>query len=512
MAIKAVIYIRVSSKEQMEEGYSIPAQRKLLLDYAKREGMTIVEEFADVQTAKRTGRKSFEAMVANLGKQEDVKTVLVEKTDRLYRNVKDWVTIDDLDLSVHMVKEGVVISPDSRSSEKFMHGMKVLVAKNFCDNLSEEASKGMLEKAEQGRYPSAAPIGYLNNQETGLIEPDPDLAPLIRLLFSQYAQPGETAKSVLATAHRKGYRTRKGNLIAQSTVYRILSNPIYIGEYDWKGVRYIGKHEPLVSREVFDLVARKRQSFSTPHKRKHEFPFRGMLRCGHCGAMITAEIIKKKYVYYRCTRRKGPCQEKAVREERLALMMGEPLKRLRMSPERAEWVMSAIQEGGKEQATYIASERRRINAELERLDVMIDRLYEDKLMGEISNDFWRDKNSKLSKKKSALMEALGALDVDNGDHLDSGSKVLDLVQEAYSLYVAGTDEEKVKLLKIMCSNFILQGQQVEPEFRQLFASIADGVEDDNLQAIEKRPRKAAQTIWHPQRGSNPCCRRERAVS
>src|SRR4051794_26079475 len=67
-----------------------------------------------------------------------VRVMLVEKTDRLYRNLKDWVTLDELDVEVHFPKEGVVLSRESRSSEKFMHGIKVLMAKNYIDNLSEE--------------------------------------------------------------------------------------------------------------------------------------------------------------------------------------------------------------------------------------------------------------------------------------------------------------------------------------------------------------------------------------
>jgi DNA invertase Pin-like site-specific DNA recombinase len=81
----------------------------------------------------------------------------------LYRNFRDWVTIDEIrGLEVHFVKEATVISEESRSSEKFIHGIKVLMAKNFIDNLSEETRKGMVEKASQGIWPSYAPIGYLN--------------------------------------------------------------------------------------------------------------------------------------------------------------------------------------------------------------------------------------------------------------------------------------------------------------------------------------------------------------
>jgi DNA invertase Pin-like site-specific DNA recombinase len=101
-------------------------------------------------------------MVAFLKASLRIRIILVEKTDRLYRNLKDWVMLDELDVEIHLVKEGAVLSRDSRSSEKFMHGIKVLMAKNYIDNLSEETRKGMLEKAEQGIWPSAAPLGYRN--------------------------------------------------------------------------------------------------------------------------------------------------------------------------------------------------------------------------------------------------------------------------------------------------------------------------------------------------------------
>ena len=112
------------------KGYSIPAQLKLLKDYAATEGFTIAQEYVDVETAKLTGRTAFGEMVAWLWAHTDVRVILVEKTDRLYRNLKDWVTVDELDAEIHFPKEGVVLSRDSRSSEKFMHGIKVLMAKN----------------------------------------------------------------------------------------------------------------------------------------------------------------------------------------------------------------------------------------------------------------------------------------------------------------------------------------------------------------------------------------------
>lgn len=137
---RAVIYARVSSKEQEKEGYSIPAQLKLLKEYATCNGFVVAKEYIDVETAKQTGRAAFGEMVAYLRTHPSTRVMLVEKTDRLYRNLKDWVTVDELDVEMHFPKEGAVLSRESRSSEKFMHGIKVLMAKNYIDNLSEEAT------------------------------------------------------------------------------------------------------------------------------------------------------------------------------------------------------------------------------------------------------------------------------------------------------------------------------------------------------------------------------------
>src|ERR1022692_2272551 len=88
---QAVLRARVSSKEQEEEGFSLPAQIRPLQEYATRNGIVIVQEFVDVESAKTGGRPGFNEMVAYLKKNHATcRTILVEKTDRLYRNIKDW--------------------------------------------------------------------------------------------------------------------------------------------------------------------------------------------------------------------------------------------------------------------------------------------------------------------------------------------------------------------------------------------------------------------------------------
>ena len=256
--VQAVIYARVSSKEQEKEGFSIPAQLKLLQEYASVQGYAVAQEFVDVETAKQAGRTAFSQMVAYLKAHPAVRIMLVEKTDRLYRNLKDWVTVDELNIEVHLPKEGVVLSRESRSSEKFMHGIKVLMAKNYIDNLSEEARKGMREKAEQGLWPTFAPLGYRNVLAPNgkrIIEPDPELAPLIRGLFESYAHGTQSIKDAAQEARSAGLTFRKsGSRIPTSTVHKILRTRLYMGEFEWNGRIYPGTHEPLVSKDLWDRV------------------------------------------------------------------------------------------------------------------------------------------------------------------------------------------------------------------------------------------------------------------
>lgn len=209
---QAVIYTRVSSKDQEREGFSIPAQRRLLRRYAGDRDLDGVSEFSDVETAGRAGRKGFDSMIRHLRITPTCRIILVEKTDRLYRNLKEWVTLDELEVQVHMVKEGVVISDESVSSEKFVHGIKVLVAKNYLDNLSEEVKKGLNEKVQQGHWPARAPIGYRNiagPDGKRIIGTDPILGPLITQMFEWYATGTLSLSEVTEMAGTAGIVTRK---------------------------------------------------------------------------------------------------------------------------------------------------------------------------------------------------------------------------------------------------------------------------------------------------------------
>lgn len=319
---RAVMYTRVSSKDQEKEGFSIPAQQRLLREYAASNGITVAQEFQDVETARRSGREGFGQMLAYLKTHpRTCRTILVEKTDRLYRNIKDYATVDELGLTIHFVKENAVIGPDSRSAEQFLHGIKVLMARNYSQNLGEETLKGMLEKCRAGIYPSFAPVGYQNVDGPDgkrIIVPDPQDGPIITELFQSFATGNHSVKTLAARTREQGI-TIRGRKLYASTLHQILRKRIYTGSFDFNGATYQGSHQPLISMEVWDRVQRILDSRKEHHTKgtRRKFPFTGLIQCGHCGLSMVAELKKERYVYYHCTGHRGKCPEPYTRQEAL---------------------------------------------------------------------------------------------------------------------------------------------------------------------------------------------------
>jgi site-specific DNA recombinase len=342
-----VLYARVSSKDQEKEGFSIPAQLRLLREYAASKGFVIAHEFTDVETAKESGRTNFGQMLAYLKKHIAVcRTILVEKTDRLYRNIRDYATVDELGVEIHLVKENEIINPDSRSSEQFVHGIKVLMARNYSLNLGEETIKGMTEKARAGIYPSYAPVGYRNVNGTDgklVIVPDPDTSSVVTELFERFAVGHHSVKALVKELNSEGVKLR-GRRLYSSAVYQILRKRLYTGDFDWNGNTYPGIYEPLVTREcwmrVQELLDARAQNRT--RKVKHEFAYTGLVHCGHCGCLLVGERKKGKYVYYHCTGNRGKCLEPYTRQEVLTSEFANLIGELIIPPTILEWLGDAV--------------------------------------------------------------------------------------------------------------------------------------------------------------------------
>jgi DNA invertase Pin-like site-specific DNA recombinase len=504
----AVIYARVSSKDQEKEGYSIPAQLELLRGYAGAHGFEVLQEFTDVETAKAAGRTSFGEMIALLQKTKTCRTMLVEKTDRLYRNLKDWVTIEDLGLEIHFVKENVVLAPDSRSSEKFMHGIKVLMAKNYIDNLSEETRKGMLEKARQGIWPSFAPLGYLNVDGANgkrTIVPDSNLAPVITRMFEQYATGKYSLKQMAKTARADGLAYRKsGDAVPTSTVHKIFRNRIYSGDFDFDGTMYHGSYEPVVSRELWEQVQAilDGRGAKKTRKMKEQFAFSGLITCGHCGCAMVGEIKKGRYIYYHCTGFKGKCPEPYTREEVLEERFTGLLKGIAFSDETLDWVRQALRESHRDERQFHDEAIAKLQREHRRLQDRVDSMYEDKLDGRIANEFFDSKAAEIRAAQTTIIRDLGAHQTANRSYIEEGVQLLELAHRAHALFESQPAAEKRKLLDFVLSNCTWKGGELTAKYRQPFDVLAVAVATEQQRMGEGTAETARNEIWLPGMDSN----------
>jgi site-specific DNA recombinase len=505
---KAVVYARVSSKEQEKEGFSIPAQLKLLKDYAAAQGFAVATEYVDVETAKQAGRTAFGEMIAQLKAQPSIRVLLVEKTDRLYRNLKDWVTVDDLEVEIHFVKEGVVLSRGSRSSEKFMHGIKVLMAKNYIDNLSEKARKGMQEKAEQGIWPTVAPLGYRNVAGADgkkIIEPDPESAPIISRLFEWYATGMLSLKEAAQKAKAAGLVYRKsGAPVPVSTVHTTLRNRLYMGEFEWNGRVYLGKHQPLVTYDLWERVQSVLDGrHAKKHRRvKHDFAFSGLIACGHCGCSIVGEIKKQRYVYYHCTGYKGRCKEPYVREEVIENRFSQFLGRLTFDEEVIAWVRDALRASHADEKREHEAAIGQLRAEYDRLQARMHAMYVDKLDGKVDGAFFDRMSAEWRAQQDRCLGEIERHRAADQSYLEEGIRLLELARNAQRLFEKQEPREKRRLLNFVVSNCTWKGGQLVANLRQPFDLLAETTAMAAQAAASDGPNFAKTEIWLPGPDSN----------
>jgi site-specific DNA recombinase len=483
----AVIYARVSSKDQEREGFSIPAQLKFNREYASKNGFQIVREFVEIETAKKAGRKQFGEMVYYLEKNRSCRVVIAEKTDRLYRNLRDPLTLEDLDIEIHLPKDNQIISKGARSQTRLMHGFHILMARNYIENLREEVQKGMREKAEQGIYPSRPPIGYRNNKAEKTIELDPGKAPLARRMFELYATGNYSLSQV-----RKVIKQEFGQQLAKSYLDRLLKNPFYIGLFVWQGTIFAGTHTPLVEREQFDRAQNVFRGHNKPKYRKHAFAFQGFLTCAHDNCAVTAEIKKQKYTYYRCTGHRGPCDLPYMREEVLSERLGQIVKDIFIPRSvLAQLENSLLNDRGQQEAMK-GEQRNRLRSRLNSVRSRLDQSYMDKLDGKISEDFWTRKSDEWRTEEQRICGELLALEQLKPERMLDGVKILELAHKAHFLYLKQTPEEQAKLLKIVVSNCSIDATSVYPTYRKPFDLIFTHGKNEGWRARrDSNPRPSA---------------------
>jgi site-specific DNA recombinase len=449
---KVVLYARVSSKEQEKEGFSIPAQLRLLREYADSKGFVIAREFTDVESGKDRGRKNFGQMVGYLEKNVGAcRTILVEKTDRLYRNLPDYGTIDALDVVIHMVKENEIISRDSRSSEQFVHGIKVLMARNYSLNLSEETLKGMTEKARAGIYPSYARVGYRNVDGADgkrTLEANPDEGTVITEIMRRFETTRYSVRSLAKEMNSEGVRLR-GRRLNSSIVHQILRCRLYTGDFDWNGTTYSGTHAPLVTRERWQRIQEilDARAKNKTRKVKHDFAFTGLVRCGHCDCLLVGELKKGKYVYYHCTGNRGKCPEPYTRQEVLSGEFADVLTELVIAPAILEWLGDAVLASDRTEQAARGETIKKLQTRCDQIEVRIKTMYLDKLDGRITQEFFDQQAATWRAEKDHLLRKIQDTQKAALAPLDQAIDMLRLTSRASELFLQQTAAEQRRLLQ-----------------------------------------------------------------
>jgi len=481
--MKAIILSRVSSKEQEETGYSLPAQEKLLREHGSGLSLDIKKAFSITESASgRKQREIFNEMLAYV-KKENIKIIICEKVDRLTRNFKDAVDINDWingspDRQVHFVKENVILDKEAKSNEKFIWNIKVAVAQYYIDNLSEEVKKGQKEKISQGWLPTKSPPGYKTVGEKGhkthII--DDDKSPLIIKMFELYESGQYSLKVLCEKMYEEGLRNDNGHQIVKSRIHQLLTDPFYIGKIRWNDDVHQGKHTPLISEGLFNRVQKRLTSKSHPKYNKHDYQFKGLLKCSDCIGLVTWEK-QKGHIYGYCNNCIG---KKGVREENVNFELANKLKGLQVNnPKLIDWIRKALKESHANEITYHSTSVDELASRQSALKSRIDRLYDDKLDGEISEEFYRRKFSEYSQELESISDSMSNHNNAKLKNVELGVSIFELSQRANEIYLKSNIEDKRKMLNLVFSEILIINGTIEPKFSLPFEYLFNAVSNTN---------------------------------
>jgi DNA invertase Pin-like site-specific DNA recombinase len=403
----AVIYIRVSTKEQVEN-LSLEMQEDRCRNFCEKNGWNLLRVFREEgESAKTTRRDKLQQMLRYCKDAKNaVGYIVVYDLSRFSRNMLDQL-ITEKDLA----EEGIWLESVMERTDKTPVGRwqrNMLAANNQLDNdrRTERTVAGMAQAATVGRFPFKAPVGYINvSQHRGHnLIPDPKTAPLIRKGFELFATGLQSKAEVLKRLNALGLTTRKGLPMSAQTFHKLLINPIYAGWVaipKW-GMKCQGSFEPIVSQHLFDTVQDVLQGRMVVAKaydhNNPDFPLRVFVRCGICGEAMTGGWStgkNKKYAYYRCRRSK--CDLNSIRRDDLESKFIQLLKRLTPAPElvagftstvRGEW----MRRQGDAEAAYAAIQQKLTKARQRK-----DKLVDLRLDGDMDQTTYKQQDERLTK-------------------------------------------------------------------------------------------------------------------
>src|SRR3989339_627501 len=460
--MKYFIYTRKSTDSEERQVLSLESQLSELKEFAAKEKLEIVASLSEAKTAKEPGRKVFGEMLDRICAGE-AGGILAWHPDRLARNSIDGGRIIYL-LDTGKIKD--LKFPtfwfDSTPQGKFMMNIAFGQSKYYIDNLSENIKRGHRQKLRKGIWTGFAPLGYLNNHKTKAIDTDKEKSPVIRKCFEFYSTGEYTLKSIKQFLADTGIDSYKGNDLSCSCVQRMLKTPFYYGTFRFNGEIYEGSHEPIISKKLFDSVQQVMNNRGKKkRKRKHEFAFSGLMKCGNCDCLITAEK-QKGHHYYRCTKKKQPCNEKYLREENLVEQMKGIIKKVSLPDNWANNMLAKIdkeKEQAREETKVFVQNLQTKKTEIEsKAENLLDLFIGGK---GIEPEEYQAKKSKLLNEKRDILGKIRDFEQKGNNWLEPMKEMILASSQAKILLSQSDNQEIRAFLKNIGSKLILKDKKIQ---------------------------------------------------
>jgi site-specific DNA recombinase len=269
------------------------------------------------ESAKTADRPQFQNMLRRIREDRDINYVILDKVNRFVRNRRDDANIlfelRKAGCQLVSVKENV----DDTPAGTLMHGILATIAEYESRNNGAEALKGMTRKAKVGGTPGRAPIGYINigqrlpdGGEMRTVVVDPERAAEVQWAFEAYSTGEWTISTLTEALQSKGlialpHGRIKGRMVQRSHVGHMLTNRYYLGYVNFDGVEYEGRHQPIVSQTLFDMVQDALAENAQGEKQRvHHHYLRSTVYCGYCGNRLCHTLSRSasggEYEYFFC--------------------------------------------------------------------------------------------------------------------------------------------------------------------------------------------------------------------
>ena len=417
MSQKFFLYARKSTDVEDKQVLSIEAQLTELREYAKRENIIISAEVVEKQSAKYPGRPLFNKMLDEIEKNGG--NILAWNPDRLARNSVDGGRI------IYLLDTGKLASLkfptfwcDSTSQGKFMLNMAFGQSKYYVDSLSENTKRGLRQKVRNGDYPTLAPVGYINDSRTKTVVVDRKKARVIKQAFEFYIKGDQRLEDIANFLAKKNIISKNGNIIHKSRATSILSNPFYTGLFRYGGELHEGKHEPIISKKLFDEAQEMLKKRGKPERKPKNDPqpFCGLFHCASCGMMITGEYKVKKqqngnvheYVYYHCTKKNKAvkCPEPCIRQEELDRQLSSVIQKVSLPKDWAEELLKMAENDHKNSVQSLTACVKAKEEKIQNIKIKLERLLTGYLDQDIEREIYRVEKGKLILQKKSLEEEI----------------------------------------------------------------------------------------------------------